>query len=81
MVMKNCHDVNRFVTHFEVNRIRKSVKQCPMDAIFDFRKLVWHLDNSFHHGVKLHQQFGTKTRALLFVPSNRVDDIQVSIVP
>lgn len=81
MVMKNCYDVNRFVTHFEVNRIWKPVRQCPMNAISNFRKLERHLYNPLHDRVKFHEQFRTKSRALFFVPGNRVDDIEVSFVP
>ncbi len=81
MVMEDCNDVNHFIANFEVDGIRKPVKQCSANGIPDLRKLERHLHNPLHYRVEFHQQIRTKSGALFFVPSNSIQDIEISLVP
>ena len=81
MLMKKCYHVNCFLARFEVDRVWKPMKQCPMDVVFDLRKLEWGLRHSLHHCIKLNEEVGAKSGTLRFIPSNPVYHIEFSFVP
>ncbi len=53
LLMENCDDVKCFIAHFEVNGVRKSMKQCSANVFLDLWKLKWDLQYSLHYGIKL----------------------------
>lgn len=81
MLMENGNDINCLIAHFEIDGVGKSMKQCFANVFFDLWKLEWGVRYSLHNGVKLNEKFGTKPSALAFIPSNRIQDIEISLIP
>jgi hypothetical protein len=81
MIVKNRHHFNHFVANFEVNGVWESMEQCSTYAISDFRELERRLAHTRHDYIKLHQECCTKSTTLFFVPSNRIENVEVRFVP
>lgn len=80
MLMENCYDFNCLITRYEVDRIWKPVKQCPPNVRLDFWKLKWRLLDSLHDGIKLNEELGAESGALVLIPNQCVQDIEISFI-
>lgn len=64
--MQNGYDINRLIAHFEVDGVRKPMKQCSANIFFDLWKLKWRLHYSLHYCIKLSEEAGAKPGTVVF---------------
>ena len=59
---------------------RESVKQGTPYSMFDLWKLMWSSDHPLHYGIQLSEKLAAETVSLLFVPRDRIYDIEFRFV-
>jgi hypothetical protein len=79
--MENSYNVNYFSAYFEVDGIREPVEQRSPHLFLNLRKLEWILRDSLHSGVQFNEKFRAKSSALVFIPSNSFEDIEIGFIP
>ena len=79
MLMKNRKQLNYFVTHAKVHRVRKPAEQRSSNVTLELRKLEWTLHRALHYGIELAEKFATKSGPLLLVPCNCIGHIDFGL--